>query len=213
MTPASQRQIAVELEKLRAVFGYEEGAWKTAAGLYLDALADIPLDLLMGAVQTCIRHGEDRFPKPRQLRDLVADSLKLRHDQLAAETSRARPQSAEDRERYFAEQRDRDEAIAARRAAYAEARAWREAGRPMLPQGMTIAAWQVAGSPDTVNGWPVWGKRRAPNSGLVQAAQAALGLTATPARPHHVVDEVPVTIAGQPWREEADATRAAAEPA
>jgi hypothetical protein len=80
--PATERQIAVELEKLRSVFGYEASAWRTAAELYIDALADLPYDLLAEAVSTMIRTAgpDSRFPKPGELRGLIADRLDGRKD-------------------------------------------------------------------------------------------------------------------------------------
>jgi hypothetical protein len=92
LTPATKREIAVELEKLRAVFGYEAGAWETAAPLYLDALGDLPYDMLADAVSTSIRMASkgDFFPRPGALRALVADSLELRRDQARREDKSGR---------------------------------------------------------------------------------------------------------------------------
>ena len=83
LRPATKREIAIELERLRSVFGYEAAAWETAAPLYLDALADLPYDLLTNAVANSIRMAGigDRFPRPGQLRALIAESLELRRDQ------------------------------------------------------------------------------------------------------------------------------------
>jgi hypothetical protein len=77
----------VELEKLRAVFGYEAGAWETASGLYLDALADLPPDLLSEAVSETIRMAgpDDHFPRPGVLRGVVRDRFEHRREQAKRE--------------------------------------------------------------------------------------------------------------------------------
>src|SRR5437667_4431088 len=64
--PANERMIVVELEKLRAVFGYNEDSWRIALPLYIEALGDLPYDLLRDAVANAIRMAgpQDRFPKP-----------------------------------------------------------------------------------------------------------------------------------------------------
>jgi len=75
--------ISVELEKLRAVFGYAADAWKTASELYIDALTGLPHDLLTEAVSQCIRMAgpDDRFPRPGQIRALVSERLEIRKEQ------------------------------------------------------------------------------------------------------------------------------------
>jgi hypothetical protein len=80
LKPATPREIAVELEKLRSVFGHEARAWETAAGLYMDALADLPCDLLQAAVALYIKRATaaDRFPKPGDLRAIIVDQLQAR---------------------------------------------------------------------------------------------------------------------------------------
>jgi hypothetical protein len=82
--PASEEQVAVELEKLRAVFGYDMAAWRTAAGLYIEALRDLPYDLLREAVAVCIRTAGpgDHFPKPGAIRATVHDVLEVRKARL-----------------------------------------------------------------------------------------------------------------------------------
>ena len=92
LTPATKREIAVELEKLRSVFGYESGAWETAVPLYLDALADLPYDMLADAVSASIRLAStgDFFPRPGQLRALVSDRLELRRSQARSESKQGR---------------------------------------------------------------------------------------------------------------------------
>jgi len=87
MERATPREIAVELEKLRAVFGYR--AWQTAVGLYMDALADLPADLLREAVSLRIRRARDgdHFPKPGELRAIVEDELQSRLRRLEEQTN------------------------------------------------------------------------------------------------------------------------------
>ena len=96
LQPATKREIAVELEKLRAVFGYEAGAWETAAPLYLDALADLPYDLLSDAVSQSIRMAgpDDHFPKPGQIRAMIREGLELRRDQAHRESRQGRDEEA-----------------------------------------------------------------------------------------------------------------------
>lgn len=158
LRPAAPTQIAVELEKLRAVFGYEEGAWKTAVGLYMDALADLPHDLLAAAVITTIQTAgaEDRFPKPGQLRALALDGLEARKSAVRREESRAsRAVGREEWPKWLEElwgplpdgPRKRNEAMAVQQERYAAAKAWREAGGITRATGSphsAIAAAQIA---------------------------------------------------------------------
>lgn len=66
--PATDREIAGELQKLRAIFGYEADRWKTAVGLYFDALADLPITSLRAAVMSLIRNNKF-FPMPAEIRE------------------------------------------------------------------------------------------------------------------------------------------------
>ncbi len=157
--PATRKEIAVELQKLRAVFGYEETAWQVAADLYFDALADVPYDLLAYAVATYIRlAGSDtRFPKPGQLRFLVSDRLSDRQRD-AARASR-QPQTEEWPE-WLADlwgpapagPIKRAAAGKAQEDAYHEAALWRQHGRPLLPQGMKVSDWIASGMPEEIRG-------------------------------------------------------------
>ncbi len=74
------------------MFGYESGAWETAVPLYLDALSDLPYDMLADAVSASIRMAStgDFFPRPGQLRGLVSDRLELRQSQARAESKQGR---------------------------------------------------------------------------------------------------------------------------
>lgn len=98
LRPATEREITVALHRLRAIFGYEEGAWKVAFPLYLEALGDLPGDLLAEAVGIHIRTGEERFPKPAQLRSLVDEQLAGRREAVQREMRRER--RSEGRERW-----------------------------------------------------------------------------------------------------------------
>lgn len=69
----SGRAIAVLLKPLIDLHG-EPSAWATAAPLYMEALADIPPELLEAAVKHCIRTCRF-FPKPAELRAPIADEL------------------------------------------------------------------------------------------------------------------------------------------
>lgn len=88
------------LQQLRAVFGYEEEAFRIAAPLYLDALGDLPPDLLAEAVAHTIRMAtaEDRFPKPGTLRALVTEQFEGRRE--AAAQERRQYQRAAEREEW-----------------------------------------------------------------------------------------------------------------
>lgn len=69
----SAKAIAVLLKPLIDLHG-EPRNWATAAGLYLDALADIPAELLAVAVKHAIT-SNPFFPKPADLRLSIVDEL------------------------------------------------------------------------------------------------------------------------------------------
>jgi hypothetical protein len=152
-SPATERQIAIELQKLRAVFGYEEAAWKVAAPLYLEALGDMPADLLTEAVATYIRMGEDRFPKPRQLRELVGDRIEARKDAVRTEEYRERSHAGQGEWPSWLEElwgpwphgpMARRQAIEARERGYVEAAAARRAMEKQEPPAF-VGGFQSAG--------------------------------------------------------------------
>jgi hypothetical protein len=191
--PATKREISIELEKLRSVFGYEETAWATAAELYIDALSDVPYDLLAEAVTATIRMAgpNDRFPKPGQLRGLVSDRLEGRRRDAHREkhpSSEAWPDWLSDLwgpeplgpiARAVAG-KHRDDSLH-------ESALWRLNDRPLLPQGMTVSDWIAAGKPAQINGQKVsFGdqpRRSAATSDTdeMRDLQDALGLKATEA--------------------------------
>jgi hypothetical protein len=74
------------LDKAGRVFGYPAGfADEATAGIWLDALSDIPPDLLREAVDRYINMPslEARwFPRPGQLRALVLEELEERRNDL-----------------------------------------------------------------------------------------------------------------------------------
>lgn len=184
--PATKREIAVALQRLRAVFGYEEEAWRVAGELYLEALADIPSDLLAEAVSAQIRIGDGRFPKPAELRTFISEKLIDRQIVLEREERReARAEHRSDWPKWLEDlwgkapdgQAKRNEAIEAQKLRYAEAVAWRS-------QNHTAFA-------------PL---RKSEQS--MQQIQDALGLSSRPSSAF-VSSEVPDTVFGEPWREEA----------
>jgi hypothetical protein len=61
---------------------------------------------------------------------------------------------------------------------YAEAKAWREAGEPLLPVGMTVAQWRALGSPDQIDGVPVIRRIERQARDPVAALLAVNGVTA-----------------------------------
>ena len=75
---ASKREIGVELEKLRAVFSPDAARWATMVPLYLDALGDLPADLLHEAVLRCIRHHQRFMPTPAEIRAQISSDLEHR---------------------------------------------------------------------------------------------------------------------------------------
>jgi hypothetical protein len=99
LEPATEREIAVELQKLKAIFGYwSEGAWKTAALIYMNAWKDLPPDLLRRAVADYITtaKAETRFPKPGDIRAIVGEELQHRRLRAADEAEAAWPKWLED---------------------------------------------------------------------------------------------------------------------
>lgn len=87
LTPATRKECAACLDKAGRVFGYPQ-SWFCAdgegdditAGIWLDALADIPLDLLTDAVDRYINAVPPNwwFPKPGELRALCDEELQAR---------------------------------------------------------------------------------------------------------------------------------------
>ena len=69
----SGRAVAVILKPLIDLHG-EPRNWRTAAPLYIEALADIPPDLLAVAVKHAIT-SNPYFPKPADLRAAIMDEL------------------------------------------------------------------------------------------------------------------------------------------
>lgn len=65
--------MAVLLKPLIDLHG-EPRNWATAAPLYIDALSDLPPELLQAAVKHAIA-SNPFFPKPAELRSYVADEL------------------------------------------------------------------------------------------------------------------------------------------
>jgi hypothetical protein len=72
-TTTNGRAVAVLLKPLIDLHGKPRN-WETAAALYVEALADIPPELLAKAVQHAIV-SNPYFPKPADLRASIADEL------------------------------------------------------------------------------------------------------------------------------------------
>jgi hypothetical protein len=72
-TTTNGRTVAVLLKPLIDLHG-EPRNWATAVPLYVEALADIPPELLAKAVSLAIS-GNPFFPKPAELRASIADEL------------------------------------------------------------------------------------------------------------------------------------------
>lgn len=194
LRPATGRQIAVELEKLRAVFGYEAGAWATASGLYLDALADMPPDLLSEAVSETIRVAgpDDHFPRPGVLREFVRERLSHRREQARREALGAHdeswpkwlaeiwgpePQGSAARNQAFIAEEERNKQSRMRLA-----QVW----QLMCDHGLTAdQAWRVWSGAKAVPGEPITpGSLEEP----LKRVLAALGVTATERKPPRYED-------------------------
>jgi hypothetical protein len=95
--------IAACLDKAGRVFGYPPGWDKISAGIWLDALSDIPPKLLLAAVDRYITAPSDKprwFPQPGQLRALIDDELRwLRNSEapVLIERQPSAPMTDEDR--------------------------------------------------------------------------------------------------------------------
>lgn len=74
----SAKAVAVILKPLIDLHGKPPN-WETSSAIYVEALADLPPDLLATAVQQCIRTCRF-FPKPAELRNAIADELAERLD-------------------------------------------------------------------------------------------------------------------------------------
>ncbi len=71
--PADVKAIAVLLEHTLKLFGLPEN-WDDIAEFYLEALEDVPLDIVRDGLKT-IRLGSVFFPKPAEIRRAVKDKL------------------------------------------------------------------------------------------------------------------------------------------
>jgi hypothetical protein len=160
LIPAARKECAACLDKAGRVFGYPQ-SWFCAdgegdditAGIWLDALADIPLDLLADAVDRYINAVPPNrwFPKPGELRALCAEELQARR---AGVQRRLR----------------------------------------------TVETFRISESR-----LPKWESRMTVEELAELHREHGLDEPAPPRRPEpvsplYVVDEIPDTIAGQPWR-------------
>jgi hypothetical protein len=92
VTPATRKECAACLDTAGRVFGYPPSWFRAdgegddiTAGIWLDALADIPLDLLADAVDRYINAVPPNrwFPKPGELRALCAGEMQERRNDRA----------------------------------------------------------------------------------------------------------------------------------
>jgi hypothetical protein len=114
--------IAACLDKAGRVFGYPPGWDKISAGIWLDALDNIPPALVLEAVDRYIAAPSDKprwFPQPGQLRALISDELRwLRHNEIPAlEHQPSAPMTDEDRSYIAAALRKRAVDLRSRTAA------------------------------------------------------------------------------------------------
>lgn len=80
---ATPREIRLALAPLVAInLSNMPVEWELALPIYVEALSDIPLDLLRNAIMMHIRSSE-WFPKPSQLRALICGELDRRRDALS----------------------------------------------------------------------------------------------------------------------------------
>lgn len=95
LVPATEAQIGTLLVMLaKAGFSYPAGWDQQSVALYINALSDIPLDLLQSAVDEWIRVKEDWYPRPGQLRALIAEDLAVRRKSYALALEDRRERSA-----------------------------------------------------------------------------------------------------------------------
>jgi hypothetical protein len=89
LIPATRKECAACLDKAGRVFGYPKSWYREdgegddiTASIWLDALADIPLDLLADAVDRYINAVPPNrwFPKPGELRALCAEEMQERRN-------------------------------------------------------------------------------------------------------------------------------------
>lgn len=78
LSPAPPDAIKLALADLHVVgLKFPPGDWKLALPLYVEALSDLPLDLLRDAIRLWIR-GNPNFPRPSELRAMVRDEFDRR---------------------------------------------------------------------------------------------------------------------------------------
>lgn len=115
----------------KAGFSYPAGWDRESVKIYINALADVPLDLLQDAVEEWIRGPEDFFPRAGRLRALVAEELARRRRawQREVEEERARRRLlAAPRDEDVAERRRREQEEWAREYGFADFAAMVEFG-------------------------------------------------------------------------------------
>lgn len=79
LEPATEAEIGTLLVMLaKAGFAYPAGWDAQSVSIYIQALSDMPLDLLQSAVEQWIRSAEDFYPRPGRLRAVVAEELEMR---------------------------------------------------------------------------------------------------------------------------------------
>lgn len=71
--PADPKQVAVLLEQTLAIYGAPDN-WSETAEFYLEALEDVPLDLVEKALKH-VRLNLKWFPKPSELREPIREEL------------------------------------------------------------------------------------------------------------------------------------------
>jgi hypothetical protein len=148
LQPATQQQIAAVLYGLLSVYGVPAG-WDDAKSLYLDALADLPFDLLQEAAAAHIRTSQ-WFPKPAQLRAFASEELS---DRRAARAIRAEPPRQLEAAPVKPVTPEEIEAI---KAKYRAQPGWEWLSRPRNAHERRTAqaAYVAFGVPDTVLGKP-----------------------------------------------------------
>jgi hypothetical protein len=81
LAPAGARIVAAELTRLVVVWRINPQQWRDMSVHYLEALAELPADVLHSAVSQLVRTAKsgDYFPRPGDILELCRDDMANRH--------------------------------------------------------------------------------------------------------------------------------------
>jgi hypothetical protein len=115
LKPSDPKALAVQLVQTLDLYGMPEN-WDRIAGFYLEALADVPADLIPATMKN-VRMTCKWFPKPSELRACIPDDARRRRLALArmrVALANAKPEPAVVRQPLTAEQQAALDAVKAR---------------------------------------------------------------------------------------------------